>query len=181
MVGQAKDGVNWKEKRENPMPNPVATAVHLSAEEQAILEQIIRQPSSAQGLVIRSQIIVGAGQGESISGQAQTLGLRRNRIRHWRRVWEAHHAERMAAEDEKGRRRIIERVLTDAPRSGTPSTFSAEQVVHIIAVSCEDPAQSGYPVSHWTQRQLAREVVKRGIVERISGRQVGRFLKRGGC
>jgi putative transposase len=47
-------------------------------------------------------------------------------------------------------------------------------------VGCEDPADSGRPVSHWTPREVAEEVRKRGIVETISTRSVGRFLKSGG-
>ena len=70
--------------------------------------------------------------------------------------------------------------LTDHPRSGTPATFTAEQIVQIIAVACEDPADYGRPVSHWTPREVAEEVRKRGIVETISTRRVGRFLKSGG-
>jgi hypothetical protein len=47
-------------------------------------------------------------------------------------------------------------------------------------VACESPAASGRPVSHWTPRELAAEVIKRGIIDRISTRSVGRFLKRSG-
>ncbi|MGH9935580.1 MAG: helix-turn-helix domain-containing protein, partial [Blastocatellia bacterium] len=35
-------------------------------------------------------------------------------------------------------------------RSGTPPKFTAEQIVQIIAVSCEEPAENERPVSHWT-------------------------------
>lgn len=49
--------------------------------------------------------------------------------------------------------------------------------LQIMASACEDPQASGRPVSHWTPRELADEAVKRRIVERISPRSVGRFLK----
>ena len=49
----------------------------------------------------------------------------------------------------------------------------------ILAVACEPPENSGRPVTHWTPRELADEVIKRGIVASISPRQVGRFLKWG--
>ena len=74
---------------------------------------------------------------------------------------------------------MIEAVLTDTPRSGTPATFTAEQIVQIVAVACEPPAESGRPISHWTPREVADEVRKRGIVETISTRSVGRCLKSG--
>jgi hypothetical protein len=72
----------------------------------------------------------------------------------------------------------MERVQ-DAPRPGAPATFSAEQWCQIIALACEPPEASGRPISHWTPRELADEACKRGIVERISERHVGRFLKSG--
>ena len=80
---------------------------------------------------------------------------------------------------DKELRQSIESILADAPRSGAPPTFTAEQIVQIVAVSCENPEQSGRPVTHWTPGELANEVVKRGIVKSISPRQVGRFLKGG--
>jgi len=51
-----------------------------------------------------------------------------------------------------------------------------EQIVEIVAVACELPASSGRPISHWTPRELASEVVKRGIVASIS-LECGAFLK----
>jgi len=57
---------------------------------------------------------------------------------------------------------VIVEALTDQPRSGAPATFTPEQ-----------------PVSHWTPREVAEEVRKRRIVETISTRSVGRFLKSG--
>ncbi len=70
-------------------------------------------------------------------------------------------------------------VLSDEQRPGGPGKFSLEQVVQIVAVACEQPTSSRRPISHWTPRELAAEVVKRGIVEEISPRSVGRNLKRG--
>ena len=53
-----------------------------------------------------------------------------------------------------------------------------EQVVKIVAIACESPEKRQRPVSHWTPKELADEAIKRGIVEKISPRSVGRFLKR---
>jgi hypothetical protein len=50
-----------------------------------------------------------------------------------------------------------------------------------VALACENPREeSGRPITHWTPPELADEAVKRGIVESISPRSVGRFLGRGG-
>jgi hypothetical protein len=60
-------------------------------------------------------------------------------------------------------------------RCGAPPKFTPEQIAGIIALACERPSQSGAPVSHWTPPELAREAIKRGIVESISPRQVDLF------
>jgi hypothetical protein len=44
----------------------------------------------------------------------------------------------------------------------------------------EPPEDSGIPVTHWTPDELAKEAIKRGIVESISARHLDRLLKRGG-
>jgi putative transposase len=67
--------------------------------------------------------------------------------------------------------------MPDEPGRGGPVKFSAEQVVQIVAMSCEAVTTSSYPVSHWTPKEVAAEAVKRGIVTSLSLRQVGRFLK----
>ena len=75
---------------------------------------------------------------------------------------------------------LIEDILDDGDRPGTPPTFTPEQVVQIVAVACEPPEKSGRPLSHWTTRELADEVKKRQIVADIHPTTVGLFLKRGG-
>ena len=72
---------------------------------------------------------------------------------------------------------VMDEILADAPRPGTPATFTPEQVARIIAIACEKPSDSKRPVSHWTPRELAAEVILRGVVTTISARHVGRFLK----
>src|SRR5438046_1712356 len=68
--------------------------------------------------------------------------------------------------------------LADAPREGAPAKFTPEQVCQIIALACEKPADSDRPISQWSHRELADEIVRRGIVESISPRHAGRLLKR---
>jgi len=66
--------------------------------------------------------------------------------------------------------------LKDAERSGAPATFELEQIMHLFALACESPEESGRPISHWTSRELADEMIQRGIVTTISPRHVGRLL-----
>lgn len=67
-------------------------------------------------------------------------------------------------------------MLRDEPRSGHSPTFTAEQVVQIVAIACAHPKYCGRPISHWTPREIRDEALKRGIVPTISVTQVGRFL-----
>ncbi|MBI4551537.1 MAG: helix-turn-helix domain-containing protein [Candidatus Latescibacteria bacterium] len=128
-------------------------------------------------------MILHAATGARLQHIAATLDLHRDTVRTWRQRW--HEASirggRVEAEaDATALRQVIQTVLADAPRSGAPATFHAEQICQIIAVACEPVEASGRPVSHWTPQELAAEVITRGIVPWISPCQVGRLLKGGG-
>lgn len=57
-------------------------------------------------------------------------------------------------------------------------TFMPEEICQIMALACEDPETLDVPISHWSQSELARQAVARGIVKSISHGSVGRFLKK---
>jgi hypothetical protein len=58
--------------------------------------------------------------------------------------------------------------LSDAPRRGAPAKFTPEVICQIMALACKDPETLDVPISHWSQSELARQSVARGIVESIS-------------
>jgi hypothetical protein len=66
----------------------------------------------------------------------------------------------------------------DEPRPGAPATFTPEQVCAIVALACKPPEKSELPLSRWSQSELAREAVRRGI-DSISHCSVGLIFKRG--
>ena len=66
--------------------------------------------------------------------------------------------------------------LADLPRPGRPSQITAEQTCQMVALACEQPKER--PISHWTGREIAEEVMARGIVEHISPRHAARLLKK---
>jgi transposase len=72
-------------------------------------------------------------------------------------------------------RNVIE-VLSDKPRSGTPPTFTPEQIVQIIAIACEVIDDSEKEISRWALGEIAKEAIKRKIVDSISLSSVWRFL-----
>jgi len=73
----------------------------------------------------------------------------------------------------------IEERLDDLPRPGVPPRLTANQICQIQQLACEKPGESGRPISQWTSREIADEIMKRGIVDKISARHSARLLKRG--
>jgi putative transposase len=111
---------------------------------------------------------------------AEQLGCSPKTVRRWRGRWATAQADLASVDaDERALHSHLAEVLADAPRPGAPPTFTAEQIVHIIAIACTPPGESGRPIDAWTPRELADEAAKRQIVSSISARSVGRFLKRG--
>jgi putative transposase len=149
------------------MPGPKPPAVPLSEAERQELLRLIRAHTTPQHYSFRAHILLLLADGHTAPEVARRLGTSRRTVRLWRRHWLA-----------RPEQPVAER-LQDAPRPGAPATFSAEQWCQIIALACEPPEASGRPISHWTPRELADEARKRGIVETISERHVGRFLKSG--
>jgi len=165
------------------MSGPRALALQLSPVQQALLQQLVRRQTADQRLVRRASLLLALAAESRVEVVARQLGLTRRTVRHWRDRWlqaypTLHQAEQNQVTGPQ-LAALLEHVLGDAPRPGTPATFSPEQIVQIVAVACEPPEKSGRPISHWTSRELADEVKKRHIVQAISARSVGRFLKRG--
>jgi len=80
------------------------------------------------------------------------MHLNRGTGRAWRQRWGAFAPKLEQLEAEEGSDKtlctMIVEALTDHPRPGTPATFTAEQMVQIVAVACEEPGDSGRPVIH---------------------------------
>jgi transposase len=73
----------------------------------------------------------------------------------------------------------VEARLGDLPRPGAPSRLNADQLCPIEQLACEAPEKAGRPISPWTGREIADELMKPGIVEHISRRHAARLLKKG--
>jgi putative transposase len=149
------------------VPAHKASPVQLSAEHKRELNELVRAHSTPQKLVERARIILLAATGLGVGETAQQLGIWRKTAGHWRRRW-------LTADASAG----VAARLSDAPRSGAPATFTPEVICQIMALACEDPETLDVPISHWSQSELARQSVARGIVKSISHGSVGRFLKK---
>jgi putative transposase len=149
-----------------PKPDPLS----LSASDRNDLERLVRRHSTSQQLVLRARIILAADAGQNNSQIARELGISVETVRAWRTRWLGLQA--IAPEDLS----VAER-LADGPRPGRPSQITAEQICQLQALACEQPKER--PISQWTGREIADEVMRRGIIAQISPRHAARLLKKG--
>ena len=149
------------------MPKSAPKPLKLDEGERQQLQQLVNRYSTPQQIAIRASIILLADEGCNHQEIGQQLGISRDMARVWRNRWIA------LAQKPVG---VAER-LQDAERSGAPATFSLEQIVQLFAIACEKPETYGRAISHWSARELADELIKQKIVERISTRHVRRLLQ----
>jgi hypothetical protein len=155
-----------------------AAKVWITERQQPILIELSKSLTESQLVVQRATIVLRAFAGQLNEQIAVEIGLGPGQVGVWRRRWQAAWEELTALECREPRRlrEAIQEVFRDAPRSGSPGTFTAAQVTQILALACEPPEKSGRPITHWTRKELHAEVLKRGIAQ-ISESQVGRYLK----
>ena len=161
------------------MPWKKATPIEISEKEKTILTENVKGTHTPLHIKNRSKIILKAAEGKTNNTIEREMEINSETVKIWRDRYGSQKAElkRTEAENPHKMRSLIEEILTDAQRPGTPPKFDDEQVAAIIAISLEDPARLGLPFSNWTPELLQVEAIKLGIVESISVRQVGRFLK----
>lgn len=154
------------------MPGPKAPEVTLSEEARKGLEKIVHKHSTTQEKAKRAIIILLAGRGKGHAEIACEMGISKDAAMKWRRRW-------LGVQHIPLEGLSIEERLEDLPRPGTPPRIKADQICRIEQMACEKPSESGRPISQWTGREIADEIMKRGIVEHISARHASRLIKRG--
>lgn len=153
------------------MPIPKAREVTLSAEERQGLGKLVKRHQVGQQIALRARIVLAAADGlknkeivEKYKVTGVTVGLWRNR---WVKLQD------ISLDDLS-----IEDRLQDRPRPGAPAKITADQRCRIEALACERPENSERPISQWSGREIADELIKREIVTEISPRHAARLLKR---
>jgi putative transposase len=134
------------------------------------LERLVAAQKTGQALVRRARVVLLAAMGYSNTTIAEQIPMDVEAVGLWRRRWVAFDAIPPTQVS-------VAQRLADAPRPGAVPRLSAEQVCQILALACEQPDASGRPISHWSHRELADEIVRRGITDRISPRHASRLLK----
>ena len=154
------------------MRGPKPPVIELTESVRQGLMALTRRHTIPQQIALRARIILAAAKGNNNCEIARQWGISVDMVRLWRGRWiglQAASLEDLNLEDR----------LTDVPRSGRPAQITPEQQCQIVALACEAPSISGRPISQWTGREIADEIVKREIVTRISPRHASRLLKRG--
>lgn len=111
----------------------------LTEEEAHVIAKLARSQTASIRLVQRARIIQVASQGKTIAQISAELGAGTNVVRKWFKRFET---QGLAG-------------LNDAPRSGAPSRYTAENKARVIATARTRPSELGLPYSSWTFERLA--------------------------
>src|SRR5712675_402625 len=111
----------------------------LSGAERRTLENWAKRRKTAQGLALRSRIVLACAQGGSNLAVAARLGVDRHTVSKWR--------ARFLAGRLDG--------LSDEPRPGVPRTITDAQVEEVVVRTLEQVPDGA---THWSKRELARRV-----------------------
>jgi putative transposase len=160
-----------KEKEIN-MAEPKPIPVKLTDAERQGLGKLVKRHTVGQQIALRGRIVLAADAGKNNMQIAKEQGTTLSTVRLWRQRWVD--LQPISLDDLS-----VEERLQDLPRPGAPARITADQVCQITALACEEPEESERPISHWTAREIADEIIQRGIVDRISPRHAARLLKRG--
>lgn len=111
----------------------------LTEEEACVMGKLARSQTASIRLVRRARIIQVASQGKTIAQISAELGAGTNVVRKW--------FKRFETQGVAG--------LNDAPRSGAPARYTAENKARVIATAKTRPSDLGLPFSSWTFERLA--------------------------
>ena len=148
-----------------------ATEIRLSQEEENALTKVVNRHKESQQIVKRARIVLAAHEGKSHGQIMKEVGVSLNTVRRWRSRWLMFQAVPLTE-------LTVQERLEDDVRPGAPARITADQRCQIEKLACGKPDEVGRPITHWTNREIADEIIKQGIVETISPRHAGRLLKR---
>jgi len=154
------------------MPGRKPAKLELSEKVRQELEKLVARHTTGQQAAQRARIILKAAEGKNHIEIAKELKISVDMAALWRERWLT--LEGIGLDDLN-----VEERLEDLPRPGAPSRLNADQRCQIEQMACEAPEKAGRPISQWTGREIADEMMKRGIVEYISRRHAARLLKKG--
>jgi len=153
------------------MPGPKAVEIDVSEAAKSELEALVKGHKTGPQIAQRARMILLASQDKTNAEIGREVNVERLTVKRWRARWALLEPIPLAELS------VAER-LEDLPRPGTPARITAEQRCQMEALACEAPEKYGRPISQWTSREIADELIARQIVETISPRHAERLLKR---
>lgn len=138
----------------------VKYTVNLSAEERAILQQLVRSGSAPARRLARARILLKADEGLGDAEVASAVDVGTATV----------HRIRQRCVEEG-----LEAALGERPRPGATRLLSGAAQAHLIAEACTTPPGGRH---RWTLRLLADRVVELELAEHCSYETVRRVLKK---
>jgi len=127
-----------------------AEALKLRSGDRRKLERLVRGRNTAQKVVLRAQVVLGASEGRSNNELAQGLGTSRPTIILWRKRYE-----------EEG----VQGLLKDASRPGRKPRLSAKKVEAVVNATLHTKPPAA---THWSVRSMAKtQGLSHAMVHRI--------------
>lgn len=166
------EGKGKEKRREEMQKGPKPAELILSEQERKELEALVRRYSTPQQVAKRARIVLLAAAGKRNAESARELTVSVDTARLWRGRW-------IGLQPIPPSELSLNERFEDIPRPGRPAEITAEQTCQIVVMACEQPKER--PISHWTGREIAEEVMRRGILPTISARHAARILKKGIC
>jgi transposase len=144
--------------------------ISISEKERADLQELARSRAGEVRLTERALMILFAEAGNSAAEIAEEVGTTPKTVRKWCRRYieeRCEHADR-----------TVKEWLADATRAGRKDTFDELFWVDVLAIATSDPDTYDRPITHWTSRELAAEVVNQKLAKSIHFATIARFLKK---
>lgn len=158
-----------------------AARVTITEQQQTILTEFAKARTEEVALAQRSRIILLAFAKHSNEQISSEVNLNPDQVGRWRKRWQIAWDSLIQVEcggKPHELRNAIKKVLADLPRSGRPRRIDTTQQTKMISLACENPEDSGRPISNWTGWELAEELKSRSIIDSISPRWVTELLRR---
>src|SRR6266516_2797292 len=111
-------------------------------EEERVITKLVRSQTASARLVERAKILHLASQGQTVPQIAASLGINEKTVRKWFRRFEQ---QGLAG-------------LEDAPRSGAPSRYTAENKARVLEAALTRPTELNLGFTCWTFERLAAYV-----------------------
>ena len=154
-------------------------------QEHQLLKELTRSGKIEHRYQERLSIILHYEKTGSKRGVSRAMKIDIQKVRRWLSRWQAGELIREELYEEYNRSNLshnnykkeLLELVGDKPRSGTPRVFTLAEKEQIVALGSSNPSDLGLPYTHWSLQLLRDEAIKRGVVKKISVRQVGRFLK----